>query len=202
MQLHASRLFLFYLQAVAIVLVSSLQYATFLSLLFPPLPQYCGLQSFGWTYKKGISSTILMYWLTGKPNIWARLKKIVVLLWDMDRRFFDEMKISLSFNPDWWLILTWAPEIGVHGSVQWVTLLFILQSWYFMQPPHAVAFLALVFYFPSPGTAQLTVKLFPVVVVTRTLITVPFWAGLDGIAVQMSGSATNCPESNMTVGYL
>lgn len=29
-----------------------------------------------------------------------------------------------------------------------------------------------------------------------------FWAGLDGIAVEMSGYATNCPESNMTVGYL
>jgi len=41
-----------------------------------------------------------------------------------------------------------------------------------------------------------------VVVVTRTLITMLFWAGLDGIAVEMSGSATNCPESNMTVGYL
>lgn len=80
--------------------------------------------------------------------------------------------------------------------------LFILQSWYFSQALHAVAFLMLVFYFPSPGIALLIVKLFPVVVVTGTLITMPFGAGLDGIAVRMSGSAANCPESNMTVGYL
>lgn len=60
----------------------------------------------------------------------------------------------------------------------------------------------LMLYFPAPGIARVMVKQFPVAVVTRTLITMFFWAGLDGIAVEMSGYATNCPESNMTVGYL
>lgn len=61
-----------------------------------------------------------------------------------------------------------------------------------------MAFLALLLCFPSPGITQLIVKLLPVVVVTGTFITMLFRAGFEGIAVKMPGSATNCPESNMS----
>lgn len=72
----------------------SFPYATFPSPLFLPLLQYCSMQSFGWSHKKGISSTI-QYWLTVKPNLWARFKnKKSNCTLRYRQTFVDETKIS------------------------------------------------------------------------------------------------------------